>query len=637
MSATPRKYGLALLAGILVLGFTGLSAAILTSCNRHYLETSTNADAVSIAKSMQHSLLACIRMQQNIQFLHDGTPDAGVALFSRYAASSLTTSECKGLASLSLARLLLPEQHDALPLTGQTSGSSGFTINPAGERALYAPVIDSVAAPGHRALRLGNDLLTNKVSQDILTRARDSGQPELSGPITLITQGGTEEPAFQIAVPIFRTNIQNDSTEGRRANIWGWSIATIAARAWILDALPKGSGGLYVSVQTPHTEHLASIGKPRATSAAEQAISHPVELGKQEWILKVIPGPDYIANHTWGNPFLIVLPGLILAIIVGFIIHASSQRYALVRYKNESLENALQESDERWRFALEGGDDGVWIWHAETGKTDFSPRCDTILGVPHGGAVSARMHPDDVAPEQAAMQSCLEGRTAIYQSEHRMRGEDGKWRWISARGMVLARNPEGRALRMIGIITDITERKTAAERLNTLGQNDVLTGLPNRTLFFSILQHAIQVAKRRKSLLALIYVDVDNLKTLNDNFGRMTADHLLQDLGKTLQACVRESDVVAHFGGDDFAILLPAISNAEDVQLVTSKIQQALAKDFVIRERHFSITVSMGVELFPLHSRSAESLINMSQRAVRIAKALGKNQVHIGTMPPPAA
>jgi len=308
------------------------------------------------------------------------------------------------------------------------------------------------------------------------------------------------------------------------------------------------------------------------------------------------------------------------------------RRISVTEQKNEALETAVQESDERWRFALEGGEDGVWIWHAETGEAEFSPRCDTILGVPVGGAASARIHPDDAEPEKAAMQACLEGRSTLYLSEHRMYGEDGKWRWISARGMVLARDQKGNALRMIGIITDITDRKTTAERINTLGQNDVLTGLPNRTLFFSILQHAVQLAKRNKILLALIYIDVDNLKSLNDNFGRMTTDRLLQELAKTLKANVRDSDVVARFGGDDFAVLLPAISNPADVQRVTSKIQQSLSEGFCIKERHFSITVSMGVEIFPLHSRSAESLTNLAQRAVRMAKTLGSNQVHIGNV-----
>ena len=327
---------------------------------------------------------------------------------------------------------------------------------------------------------------------------------------------------------------------------------------------------------------------------------------------------------------MIAMLGCGLAVALLILCQFLSTSQTLASAAAEKASDALHEAEERWRFALEGAGDGVWDWDVQSGTIHFSPRCDSILGVPTKGSAAAIIHPEDEAPEKAAMQACLDGKSSQYVSEHRMQGEDGQWRWIAARGMVLARTSTGAAARMIGTVTDVTERKTAAERLSSMAQHDAVTGLPNRTLFFDLLQHALHQAKRHKEVLALAYIDLDNFKGINDNFGQAVSNKLLREVGETLSHTIRDSDAVAHFGGDDFVVMLPSLANESDAALVAEKLRQSLDRDFVINGRHISLTASIGVALFPNQARSAEPLINSAARAVLQARKSGRNSVCFG-------
>jgi len=636
MHAAIRKLGVPIIIGGLVLSLTVIASVQLKSASRRHLEASLQSDADQVANHLQQSLNACSRLLRGVQSAYASMPNTGVVLFSHYAPGLFADSGCTGSTSLSFAPMILPEQRDSFIQAQHQAGNQDFTIRPSGNRSLYAPVLFSAASVGALAIPSGTDLFTEPAEQAILAGSRDSGVAMLSGKVLV---GGTDNlkiPGFALAAPLFAMGSPHAGMDERRSNLMGWAILTLSASDWVHAATGENAPKLDISILAGKDD--TEDARIFSTSAwksdkADLQQSRTLRLNDQNWFVTLTPTADYLESHRLSPPALTGLFGLALTILVGGLYIALQRRQENVRAKTEAMEAALQESDERWRFALEGGDDGVWSWNVSTRQVEYSPRCDAILGVPTNGAVTARIHADDKAPERAAMQACLDGRSPLYISEHRMLGEDGKWRWISTRGMVVARTPDGQPQRMIGTLTDITERRTAAERLSTLGQHDELTGLPNRTLFFNVLQHTLNVAKRNKALLALLYVDVDRLKAINDSFGRMTANKLLREVGEVLRKSVRDSDVVGHFGGDDFVILLPSISNEADVRIVTNKIREAMNRDFAISNRHINVTVSIGVMIFPLHARTAESMVNSAMRAVRAAKAAGRNAVHIGAPP----
>lgn len=301
---------------------------------------------------------------------------------------------------------------------------------------------------------------------------------------------------------------------------------------------------------------------------------------------------------------------------------------------------ALHESEERWKFALEGAGDGVWDWNIQEDKVVFSPRYKEMYGftdediASNKDAWEHRIHPDDRARVAADIHAYLEGRSTSYVNEHRVFCKDGSLKWILARGMVVSRDDEGKPLRMIGTHADITERKTTEERVLHLAHFDALTDLPNRALIMDRLQQALIMAKRDKGCMAVMFLDLDKFKPINDTFGHDIGDLLLKDVAKRLLDCVRESDTVARIGGDEFVVLLPTIEQEQDATVVAGKILHALNQPFAINDLSLNISSSIGIAIYPEHGEDEKLLLINADIAMYHAKKHGRDnfQLYVNSM-----
>ena len=200
---------------------------------------------------------------------------------------------------------------------------------------------------------------------------------------------------------------------------------------------------------------------------------------------------------------------------------------------------------------------------------------------------------------------------------------------------------------LVGVIRDITQRKTMEEelrlttaelsrsnaelhlsqnRLNHLANHDALTGLPNRNLFDERLHDGLKRAGTSQQMVALMFLDLDGFKKINDTLGHGVGDVLLQAVAKRLSGCLRTSDLVARLGGDEFVILLSTISNVQDVAKIAEKILTTLSQAFSISNQTIFVTTSIGISLFPHDSEAADLLIQRADEAMYQAKELGKNQ-----------
>lgn len=610
---------------LLTLLFTALAGYQIDSRHHQTLTARFQAASGEVGRTLQARLDEDAALLTTITAYRRSSPEGDLATF---LGSMLQAHAPAGLKALSVAPLILPENRDQF-LASQQQRTPGFVIRPGGVRPLSAPVVLSVAPPDQLAQQPGTDLLADNAQQQALTSARDSGQPALSGHTQLPAGNGEMKPGFIIAAPRFANRQTPDNVADRRAAIEGWEVAAFDFDDWLRSALEGQPAGLTITLHEGEAGTNGAVIHPSTNAAGTSLLESEttLRLGEHRWTARLHAGPAFTGNEGAHPARLVAIAGVALAALVFFTGLALSRARYRDKEETERLQEALRESEERWRFALEGAGDGVWEWDVRSGSVSFSPRCDTILGMSDGNASKARIHPDDEAAERAAMQACLEGRSEQYASEHRMQGEDGVWRWIDARAMVTLRTATGTALRMIGTVSDITERKVARERLQDMPQMDSLTGLPNRTLFFDRLQQGLRMVKRQRETLALIYADIDNFKHLVDNFGQTVSNKLLQGVATRITGAIRESDTVAHLGRDDFVILLPSMTDEKDVHIVLEKIRNALLADFVIHDRHIGVTLSFGVSLFPQHARNAESLFNAAQRAVQQARKSGGNTV----------
>jgi len=417
----------------------------------------------------------------------------------------------------------------------------------------------------------------------------------------------------------------------------------------------------------------------------------------------------------------------------------------------------LRESEERWKFALEGAGDGVWDWNPQTDEALFSKRWKEMIGYAEhefpdtGTAWVEHLHPDDKDRVLTTIQEYFAGNQPFYVVEFRMRCKDGSWKWILARGKLISRDADGNPLRMIGTHTDISDRKKAEHQLRiaatafevqegilitdadnvilqvnraftnitgytaieAIGKNprifssgrhdanfytamwkdiqrtggwdgeiwnrrkngevypehltitvvkdpngivtnyvatitdftmnraaeekiknlafyDPLTGLPNRRLLVDRIGHALSSSARAGREGAILFIDLDNFKKLNDTLGHDIGDLLLQQVARRLESCVRESDTVSRVGGDEFVVMLEMLSKdsqkaAAQTQTVSEKILVTLSQLYQLSTYDYHITASIGATLFNGRQQAIEELLKQADIAMYQAKKAGRD------------
>ncbi len=254
---------------------------------------------------------------------------------------------------------------------------------------------------------------------------------------------------------------------------------------------------------------------------------------------------------------------------------------------------------------------------------------------------SKRIHPDDAPGVFAALQPYMEGKLGSVTVEYRMLRKDGSWIWTMGRGMVVERDAQGKPLRMIGTNSDITQRKQVEALVSQLAYHDSLTQLPNRRLLFDRMSQAMSASKRSGDYGALMMLDLDNFKPLNDAYGHFAGDLLLNDVAVRLIECVRGTDTVARVGGDEFVVMLSKLDADKVVATrlageVAEKIRASLAKPYRLNlneESQGGATVehccsaSIGVVLFLGAEASQAEVMKCADSAMYRAKDGGRNMV----------
>lgn len=296
----------------------------------------------------------------------------------------------------------------------------------------------------------------------------------------------------------------------------------------------------------------------------------------------------------------------------------------------KEAEERLRESEERYALAARGANDGLWDWNLKSNEIYLSPRWKSMLGWEENEVGKdpeewfRRVHPDDLDHVRKQLDAHLAGVTPHFESEHRMRRKDGTYCWTLSRG-VAVRDAERRPTRIAGSQTDITERKVAEERLLHDALHDTLTGLPNRARFMDVLRRLLTRSRRRRDLVfAVLFLDFDRFKIINDSLGHMVGDQLLVAIGERLKACVRPGDTVARLGGDEFTLLLHDIKDVTDATRVAERIHQELRAPFKLNGMEVFTTASIGIAMSSSAYEGPEEVLRDADIAMYRAKAHGR-------------
>ena len=293
-------------------------------------------------------------------------------------------------------------------------------------------------------------------------------------------------------------------------------------------------------------------------------------------------------------------------------------------------EAALAESESRWNFALESAGQGVWD-HDLTNKHAFrSNAWRAMRGMdpteevdPSPDRWLTTIHPEDRERVLSEVAKHDAGEVDSRSAEFRERHKDGHWIWILSRGKTIEWLPDGKPARIIGTDTDITERKQGEAQILLAAHRDALTGLANRLVFVEAVEQALARAKRDAGRFGVLYLDLDQFKDVNDTLGHAVGDELLKKVAERLRLNARSTDVVARFGGDEFAVLATNISDPSDLVVLAKKLILALSRPFEVGDNSVCSGASIGIALFGLDVLDAETILSRADLALYRAKAEG--------------
>jgi diguanylate cyclase (GGDEF)-like protein len=303
--------------------------------------------------------------------------------------------------------------------------------------------------------------------------------------------------------------------------------------------------------------------------------------------------------------------------------------FAILNRERRETQDALNRSHALLENTERLGGIGGWDWDIAHDTLTWSKETYRIMDRPQGSVVKvqdfmATVSADDRPGVEAAIDASLAGENP-YDIQFSILRTDGSQRICRVRGEVI-RDAQGRSTRMTGTLHDITDLKLAEERLAHLAQHDALTDLPNRLLLTDRVNMALARAQRGGKPLALLFVDLDRFKNVNDVLGHEQGDHVLAAAAARLKSCVRASDTVSRLGGDEFLVLLADIELAQDAARVSQKLIEAVSRPYMLGGAEFVLTASIGIACHPEDGADFETLMRNADAAMYAAKQGGRNR-----------
>lgn len=294
-----------------------------------------------------------------------------------------------------------------------------------------------------------------------------------------------------------------------------------------------------------------------------------------------------------------------------------------------AMQRDLVRAEQRFRLTFDNAPTGIALVDLTGRLVQVNAAFCRIVGYDEDELLARTFqditHPDDLEADLTLFRELLTGQAESYVLEKRYIHAAGHAVWIHL-SVALARDEQGAPLHVISHIEDITDRRARTEQLRELALRDPLTGAANRARFLAELDDAV-ARTGPGALLGVVFLDLDGFKQVNDRLGHSAGDELLRLAASRLAAALRPVDLVARFGGDEFALLLPSLPQAQDAAAIADRVLAALVAPYELEGRRapVSVTASMGVSLAADHSRSAAALLAAADAAMYQAKRRGKN------------
>ncbi|MDQ5941404.1 MAG: hypothetical protein QG572_217 [Pseudomonadota bacterium] len=509
-----------------------------------------------------------------------------------------------------------------------------FTIRPPGERDFYIALTAVEPRTPTTLMAIGSDSWTHPVRRETLAAARDSGLSRITPKLALVIDDPAKPlPAFLMYQAVYRNGTQPTTVEDRRAALLGYVGAAFRIDALMNDSEGKPPGDIALRVhdgfdeknEAFHATH-ADFDFGKTTLQRTRTLS----VGGHTWIINYAALPafeDEVANQA--ASWRLLSGGLLVSLLLFTIVWSLATTHARAESMARRMTRSLRESETTLRALFEQAPIGIALIDHEGRIIDCNEQSAAHVGSTRDAIIGFSMLDD--ARDQSLREPLLRAIAgeavtieAAYAPTFGMRNSIYNWRFQPVE------IDEERSF-VLCFVEDISERKTAEARIEHLAHHDTLTGLANRSLLKDRLQQAIAVAARSRTQLALMFLDLDFFKHVNDTIGHSAGDAMLIEVAQRLRHCVRESDTLARIGGDEFVVLLTNIRDVQDSARVAETIIAAIAEPITLDTHVINTSASLGIAIWPDDGANEETLTSNADVAMYHAKSSGRNNYQFFT------
>lgn len=541
-----------------------------------------------------------------------------------------------GIQAMGFARVVPHREKEAYLDGIRHEGFSDVRITPPGDRDVYAVVTFTEPLTGRNRRALGYDAFSEPVRRAALEQARDTGQPTVSGRLTLLYEPDDDvQNGFLFCTPVYRNGQPHATIAERRTALFGFTCGVFRVNDLMTGVLGRTARDIRFQIfDGPTTAHETllygdeSDGDP---SVYRPTFEHVIssEFGGRAWTFRFSTWPSFDAAAYDYSPVLALVGGLVGSLLLFGITWSLTTTRARAEALAERMTDALRESEAQFRAVADHANDAIFsadghgtiiMWNRSAGNVFGYGETD-VLGKPVTVLVAERSrsaHEKTLKWVAASGERGVLGQTVELVGRRKDGGE-------FPLELSLSTWTQGEQRFYTGIIRDITERNRTAERLDYLATHDALTDLPNRTLFADRLEQALTRSAWNKRLVAVMFLDLDHFKGINDTLGHDAGDLLLQTVATRLRAAVRDGDTVARQGGDEFTIILIDMARIDDVALIAQKILNTMTPPCDLHGHQMAVTFSIGIACYPVDGTDAPTLLKHADTALYRAKERGRN------------
>ena len=643
-----RQRPLALLPGLVLAGGLILTTAVCEQTRRFGVQKHLRAETTllnNVVDAVRSKLEANIALLAAVVGLFNASNAVDRQEFTTfYETVALNTTQLKGLQGVGFARWIPAARLPAYEARIRSEGFPNFRVQPPGRRADYSAIEFLEPFDWRNQRAFGFDMYTEPVRRQAMQRAWRSGNASLTGKVKLVQETQEDlQRGVLIYLPIYADRGQVPGSNRRK--LLGWAYSPLRMNDVVNSAIAgidspdmAGTGVLVIDGDQLDTNRvLFDNRKLLRRNALRNPSYETIEVAGRTWLVGVqlaprLVGPNGIDNAYWMNLLVGLGSSLVAALLTRILVsNHLATREALAISEAAAQERALAST------GCEESGQGIVVSNPE-GRILMANNAFTQLT---GYRIS------EIKGQRTSLLKSGRHDNAFYQQMWDQLIHKGFWEgdiWNQVRSgeirchhlsISTVRDDDLEPQYYVGMLQDVTERQQAEQAVRFLAQHDTLTGLANRSMMMEQLERHLALAKRHGHGVALLYLDLDGFKPVNDRFGHNVGDRVLQLVAERFRKVIREGDLLCRQGGDEFVVVVPEAGSANELMGMAWKLVEATRAPYNELDPSIRISASVGIARYPEHGNSCEQLLAAADNAMYAAKRAKISPVQLCEGPRP--